>query len=151
MKNSKNIIEEFLTLRTLAVVGVSRRKDKFGNVIYRELRARGYQVMAVNPNADMVEGDRCYAGLGALPEIPQGIVLVIPPDQSVKILEEAAAAGIKFVWVQPGADSPEIEKRCQEFGLSAVIGDCLLMFLSPVTSIHRIHRTFRSLTGRLPK
>ncbi len=65
MKNSMNIIEEFLTLKTLAVVGVSRRKDKFGNVIYRELRARGYQVMAVNPNADMVEGDRCYAGLGA--------------------------------------------------------------------------------------
>jgi len=151
MKNSMNIIEEFLTLRTLAVVGVSRRKDKFGNVIYRELRARGYQVMAVNPNADMVEGDRCYAGLGALPEKPQGIVLVIPPDQGVKILEEAAAAGIKFVWVQPGADSPEIEKRCQEFGLSAVIGDCLLMFLSPVTSIHRIHRTLRRLTGRMPK
>ena len=151
MKNSKGIVDEFLAQKTLAVVGVSRRKDKFGNVIYRELKTRGYQVMAVNPNADMVEGDRCYAGLGALPEKPQGIVLVIPPADGLKVLEDAAAAGIKYVWVQPGADSSVIEKRCQDLGFAAVVGECLLMFLSPVTSIHRIHRTFKSLTGRMPK
>ena len=61
MINSQNNVNEFLHQKKIAVVGVSRNKSKFGNMIYRELKSRGYQVMAVNPNADMVEGDRCYA------------------------------------------------------------------------------------------
>lgn len=151
MTSNQQSITEFLQQKKIAVVGVSRNKDKFGNMIYRELKNAGYQVMAVNPNADMVEGDRCYAGLGALPEKPDGVILVIPAKQGVEIVEEAARLGIRYVWVQQGAESPEIEKRCKELGLVAVSGECIFMFLEPVKSIHAVHRFFRRLFGSMPK
>lgn len=151
MINSRKNIDEFLQQRKIAVVGVSRNKDKFGNMIYRELRTAGYEVMAVNPNADMVEGDRCFAGLGALPVKPDGVILVVPPAQGIQIIEEAARMGVRHVWVQPGANSSEIDLRLVELDLAAVSGECILMYIEPVKSIHAVHRFFRRIFGRMPK
>lgn len=151
MINSRKNIDEFLQQRKIAVVGVSRNKDKFGNMIYRELRTAGYEVMAVNPNADMVEGDRCFAGLGALPVKPDGVILVVPPAQGIQIIEEAARMGVRHVWVQPGANSSEIDLRLIELDLVAVSGECILMYIEPVKSIHAVHRFFRRIFGRMPK
>lgn len=136
MINNRKNIDEFLLQRKIAVVGVSRNKDKFSNIIYREMRTAGYEVMAVNPNADMVEGDRCYAGLGALPVKPDGVVLVVPPTQGIQIVEEAARLGIRHVWVQPGANSLEIDERLGELEIVTVSGECILMHIDPVKSIH---------------
>jgi len=151
MNNTLKNIEEFLQLKKLAVVGVSRNKDKFGNMIYRDLKASGYQVMAVNPSADMVEGDRCYAGLGALPEKPDGVVVVVPPEVGLKVIEEAAALGIVNIWVQQGANTREIEQRCVDLNLTCTSGECIFMYLEPVSSIHAFHRFFRRLFGKMPK
>jgi hypothetical protein len=136
MINNRKNIDEFLLQRKIAVVGVSRNEDKFSNIIYREMRTAGYEVMAVNPNADMVEGDRCYAGLGALPVKPDGVVLVVPPTQGIQIVEEAARLGIRHVWVQPGANSLEIDERLGELEIVTVSGECILMHIDPVKSIH---------------
>jgi len=136
MINNRKNIDEFLLQRKIAVVGVSRNEDKFSNIIYREMRTAGYEVMAVNPNADMVEGDRCYAGLGALPVKPDGVVLVVPPTQGIQIVEEAARLGIRHVWVQPGANSSEIDERLGELEIVTVSGECILMHIDPVKSIH---------------
>lgn len=151
MVSSQNNVNEFLHQKKLAVVGVSRNHGKFGNMIYCELKARGYQVMAVNPNADMIEGDRCYAGLGALPEKPDGVILAVPSKQGVEIVEETARLGIRHVWIQQGAESPEIEKRCRELDLVAISGECIFIFLEPVKSIHGFHRFFKQLFGKMPK
>lgn len=151
MINSKKTIDEFMRLKTMAVVGVSRNKDKFGNLVYRELKKAGYKVFAINPLADMVEGDRCYAGLGALPEKPGGVIVVLPPAQTLAVIEETARLGIKYVWLQMGADSPEGEKLAHEQGLELVSGECIFMHIQPVESIHQLHRFFRRLFGRMPK
>lgn len=151
MINSRKNIDEFLQLRKIAVVGVSRNKDKFGNMIYRELRSAGYEVMAVNPNADMVEGDRCYAGLGALPVKPDGIILVVPPAQGIEIVEDAARSGIRNIWVQPGANSSQIDQRLSELDLVAVSGECIFLYLEPVKSVHAVHRFFRRIFGKMPE
>ena len=151
MINSRKNIDEFLQLRKIAVVGVSRNKDKFGNMIYRELRSAGYEVMAVNPNADMVEGDRCYAGLGALPVKPDGIILVVPPVQGIEIVEDAARSGIRHIWVQPGANSSQIDQRLSELDLVAVSGECIFLYLEPVKSVHAVHRFFRRIFGKMPE
>lgn len=151
MKNSKQIIDEFVALKSLAVVGVSRNKDKFGSAIYRELKAKGYQVFAVNPEMDMFEGDRCYAGLGALPEKPEGVILVLQPAAALKVIEDAAKLGIQYVWIQQGANSPENEARAQELGLKVVSGECAFMFFPPFESIHKFHRTVRRIFGGLPR
>lgn len=151
MINSRKTIDEFMALKSIAIVGVSRNKDKFGNAIYRDLKAKGYKVMAVNPKLDMVEGDRCYAGLGALPEKADGVVIVISPAETVAVIEEAARLGIKYVWLQQGANSPESEAKCQELGLNVVSGECIFMFLEPVQSIHGFHRFIWKLFGKMPK
>jgi predicted CoA-binding protein len=151
MINTKKNIDEFLQQEKIAVVGVSRNKDKFGNMIYRDMKTAGYKVMAVNPNADMVEGDRCYAGLGALPEKPDAVLIVLPSKQGLEIIEEAARMDVRHVWVQQGADSPEIDKRLNELDLVAVSGECVFMFLEPVKSVHAVHRFFRRIFGKMPK
>lgn len=151
MKNSKQNIDEFIALKSLAVVGVSHNKDKFGTVIYRDLKAKGYRVFAVNPEMDMVEGDRCFAGLGALPEKPQGVVIVVQPKAAVKVLEDMAALGIQYAWLQQGADSPAAEAKAKELGLKLVSGECVFMFLPPVESLHKFHRLVNKIFGKLPK
>jgi hypothetical protein len=107
--------------------------------------------MAVNPNADMVEGDRCYAGLGALPEKPDGVLIVIPSAQVIEIIEEAARMGVRHVWVQQGANSLEVDKKLDALDLVAVSGECIFMFLEPVKSVHSFHRFFRRVFGGMPK
>lgn len=151
MINTRERIEQFMQLKKVAVVGVSRNKDKFGNMIYRELKTSGYQVMAVNPNADMVEGDRCFAGLGALPEKPEGVVVVVAPKDTLKVLDEAAGLGIKNIWIQQGASSRETDQKCAELKLNCVSGECIFMYLEPVKSVHAFHRFFKRLFGKMPK
>ncbi|MBP9040173.1 MAG: CoA-binding protein [Anaerolineaceae bacterium] len=151
MINSQKTITEFMNQKSLAVVGVSRNKDKFGNMIYRDLKKAGYKVFAINPQADMLEGDRCYAGLGALPEKVGGVMLIIPPTKTVPVIEEAARLGINYIWLQQGAESPEAELRCRELGLEVVSGECIYLYLKPVESIHKVHRFLRRLFGKMPK
>lgn len=141
----------FLSLKTLAVVGVSRNKDKFGNAIFRKMKAKGYKILAVNPKLDLVEGDRCNAGLGALPEKPEGVILAVSPSQTISVIEEAARLGSTYVWMQQGANSPEGEARCKELGLNFVSGECIFMFAEPMESFHKIHRFFNRLFGKMPK
>ena len=150
MINTRKNIDAFLQQEKIAIVGVSRNKEKFANMIYRDMKKAGYKVMAVNPNADMVEGDRCYAGLGALPEKPDAVLIVIPSKSGIDVIEEAVRMGVRHVWVQPGANSPEIDKRLEDLDLAAVSGECILMYIEPVKSIHAVHRFFRRILGRMP-
>jgi hypothetical protein len=143
-------IDAFLAERTLAVVGVSRHPRKFGNVIYRELKAKGYRLFPVHPEAEILEGDPCVASLRALPEPVGGVVVVVPPAQTEKVVREAAEAGIRRVWMQQGAESEESVRYCAEQGLSAVHGQCILMFAEPAAFFHRAHRWVRGVMGRLP-
>jgi uncharacterized protein len=151
MKNSRQAIDDFLGSKSFAVVGVSHNKDKFGNYIYRELKAKGRTVYPVNPSLDMAEGDRCFAGLGALPEKPEAVVMVVQPAATLPILEEMARLGIKRAWLQQGADSPEGEAKAKDLGIELVSGECLMMFLEPVQSMHKWHWTIKKIFGKLPK
>jgi predicted CoA-binding protein len=148
---SKAAVNKFLSQRKLAVIGVSRNKKKFGSLVYRELKARGYRVFAVNPNAESVEGDRCYAGIRELPEPVDGLVAVVPPAAAEEIVREAYAAGIKNVWLQQGAESERTVRFCREKGINCVYGQCILMFLEPVRFPHSLHRWVWKRVGRFPR
>jgi len=144
-------VEEFLAQRRIAVAGVSRSGKKFGNLAYRALKARGYAVVPVHPHAATVEGDRCVASLAALPEPVDGLLLVVPPAVSEALVREAAAAGIRRVWFQPGSFTPALVRLAEESGMVAVAGECIMMHAKPVRSLHGVHRTLRRLLGRLPR
>ena len=151
MQSTRAAVETFVGQRKLAVVGVSRDTKKFGNAAYKTLKEKGYQVYPINRNVETIEDDRCYASLDALPEKVEGVVIVVPPAETEKVVREADAAGIKHVWMQQGAESSEAIQYCREHGLNEVHGECIMMFAPPVGSFHRWHRGAWKLFGKLPK
>jgi hypothetical protein len=143
-------VTDFLSRRTLALVGMSRSGRKFGNAAYKELAAKGYTVYPVHPEAESIAGARCWPSLAALPGPVDGVVVVVPPAQTAKVVEEARAAGISRVWMQQGAESAEAIRYCDEHGISVVHHECILMFAEPLGWFHRAHRGLWRLLGRLP-
>lgn len=142
----------FLGLRRIAVVGVSRNKDATANAIYRKLRASGRTVVAVNPRADTVEGDRCVPSLAALPERPDAVLIVTAPAAIPDLVRECGALGIRDVWIHGtfgGTDIPAgAIEAARELGIRLIPGSCPLMFCEPVDPAHRCVRFVRHLFGR---
>ena len=141
-------VQDFVNGKRIAVVGVSRDKTKFGNTAFTELAARGYQVFAVHPTAQEVVGARCYPNLSALQGQVDGALVIVSPQQAVSVLREAAAIGLKNVWLQQGAESPEALALARDLGLNLVARKCVLMYAPPVRSFHGWHRVFAKLVGQ---
>jgi len=142
-------INDFINGKRIAVVGVSRNAKKFGNIIYTELKQRGYQVFAVNPSINEIAGDPCYPNLKALQGKIDGAVVCVPSNKGETVLREAAELGLHNVWLQQGADSPQLIKLGSELGLNMVSRKCILMYAPPVRSFHIFHRTIAKLFGQL--
>ncbi len=148
---TKAAIEGFMSQRVLAVAGVSRNSRKFGNVAYRELEAKGYRVLAVNPNAQTAEGHPCYPSLKSLPEQVSGLVVITQPAVSEELVREAAALGIQHIWLQQGSASPAAIQFCREHGISVVAGECILMYQPSPSLIHKVHKFFKEAFGGRPR
>jgi len=147
---SKKIVDEFLLQKKIAVVGVSRKKTKFGNAIYKELKQKGYQVFPINPNMQTFEGDPCYPDLLSLPEKVDAVVINVPPAQTEKVVREAKEAEINKVWLQQGSQSKDAIKFCDENGIDYVTNECILMFVQPSAFIHRAHKWVWGVLEKLP-
>lgn len=145
---------EFLSQRRIAVAGVSRQGTAAANGIYRRLRGAGYEVFAVNPQTDEVEGDRCYRSLRDIPEPPDGVVIATHPTVAARVVEECAQLGIRRVWLHrsfgTGSVDPAAVALCQREGIAVLDGGCPMMFLAPVDVGHRCMRWVLNLTGKLP-
>ena len=148
---TKTAVEDFTSQRTLAIVGVSRGGKKFGNAIFRELKVHGYKLYPIHPEADTLEGEPAYKDFESLPEKVDGVIVVVPPAQTEKVVRAAAAAGIKRVWMQQGAESDAAIHFCQENGIAEVHGECINMFAHDTAGFHKFHRGVWKLMGKLPK
>ena len=149
--STRAAIDDFLAQRSLAVVGVSRSGKKFGNTAYRELKAKGYSLVPVHPEAPSLEGDRCAPSLRLLPAPVTGVLVVVPPQQAEAVVQEAADVGIRHIWLQPGAESPAAIRLAESRGCSVVAGECILMFAEPAGPGQRAHRWIRRWFGGLPR
>lgn len=143
-------IRDFLAQPKIAVVGVSRDDKKFGTRVYHELESKGYQLFPVNPAMDTFNGETCYPSLRALPEAIEAALVVVPPANCLQVVQDAHHAGIKRLWLQQGASSPEALAYCQENQLSAISEQCILMFAEPAGFAHRAHRWVQGLIKQLP-
>jgi hypothetical protein len=148
---SRAAVDDFLAQKDLAIAGVSRSRRKFGNAALRELTANGYRVFPVHPEAETVQGVRCYPSVRELPEPVGGLLIVVPPDQTEVVVREAGAAGIRRVWMQLGSSSPTALQFCAENGIEAVHGECILMFLRKGPVLHRFHHWLWGVLGKLPR
>lgn len=111
----------------IAVVGATDHPGKYGGAIYRDLKAKGYRVVAVNPLRESVDGDPCYHTLMDLDEVPDIVNIVVPPARTMRVVEQAAALGDTAVWIQPGAADAAVRKRVKELGLVSLIDACIMI------------------------
>jgi uncharacterized protein len=157
MATIKDAAKNFLSLKRIAVAGVSRSENQAANLIYKKLRTEGYKVFAVNPNAATVEGDTCYPNLKAIPEKPEGVVIVTKPEVTNEIVKECAELGIKNVWMHKGIDartasvSDDAVKFCREHNITVIPGGCPMMYIQNADIGHKMMRWMKSLTGSLPE
>jgi predicted CoA-binding protein len=147
-------INEFLAQHRLAFVGVSRDPKAFSASVYRSLRDRGYDLLPVNPEADLIEGDHSYRSVADLPDGVDGAIVMVPADGSAGVVQDCVDRGIARVWlhkgVGPSSVSDEAVHMCQEHGVEVVDGACPMMFAEPVGWFHKVHHAELHLTGRLP-
>ena len=116
---------------TIAVVGANDDPAKYGSVIYRDLKRKGFTVYAVNPNREVVDGDLAYDRLADLPAPPTIVDFVVPPDVTLAVLEQAKELGLDNMWIQPGAESPSVLRYLQEHGFDYLAHDCIMVRSRP--------------------
>jgi predicted CoA-binding protein len=139
-------IQEFVDCRRVAVVGCSRTRHKFGNSAFIELKRRGYEVVPVHPTEREILGAKCSPNLTSLRGEIDAVLISVSPDRVIPILEEAASIGLRHVWLQQGAETPESIPAAERLGLAIVVKKCVLLYAPPVRSFHRLHRVFAKLT-----
>ena len=154
MQGIKQAAEAFLEHRRIAVTGVSRSpKDHGSNVVYKRLRDRGYEVVAVNPNADEVEGDPCYHDLKSIPGGVEAVVIGTRPELAEGTMRECVELGIADVWMHRGPGGGSVSAEATEYGrnhgVTVIDGGCPLMFGPTADVGHKIMRFV--FTRNVPK
>jgi uncharacterized protein len=156
MPNIKEAASEFLAHRRVAVTGVSRKPQSHGsNIVYQRLRQRGYEVFAVNPNADQVEGDCCYHDLRSIPGGVDTVVIGTRPEIAEDTMRECADLGITHVWMHRSFGDGSVSKAATEYGrkkgISVIDGGCPCMFDPTADLGHKAMRLVFTLKGNVPR
>ena len=149
--NTMQDIQGILAEKTLAVAGLSRDEKALSAAAFKELKAKGYTLYPVNPNAQSIRGETCYPSLAALPVKVGGVLVFTSPAHTEQVVRDAVAAGIRRVWIQQGAESEAAVRFCADNKLPAVTKQCIMMYVEPVTSIHALHRWVKKLFGGMPR
>jgi predicted CoA-binding protein len=154
MASIAEAVGDFLAQKTIAVAGVSRDGDLPANLIFKKLRRAGYEVFPVNPNAQEVEGTRCFPDLDSVPAEIQGLVIATPPSAADSLVEECVRLGIRRVWMHrsfgEGSVSQEAIRMCEEAGIAVIPGACPMMYVEPVDFGHKCIRWVLKVSGKLP-
>jgi predicted CoA-binding protein len=151
------LVQEFLKLKKITVVGVSDKRETGCNAAYRRFKAAGYEVSAVNPRLASFDGDPCYPDLKSIPEKPEAVFILTNPKITEQIVQQCVDLGIKHVWMhcmmgtKPGlassmtSVSPDAVRMCKENGITVIPGACPNQYLNPDfghTMMRVMFRTF---------
>ncbi|WP_039764457.1 MULTISPECIES: CoA-binding protein [unclassified Caldicellulosiruptor] len=126
----EQVIENALKLKNWAVVGATPRKEKYGYLVFKRLMERGYNVFAVNPFYNEIEGHKVYKSLEEVSDNIECVSMIVSPDKGEKYVKEAAALGVKYIWFQPGAESIKLIDMCKELSLIPIYNACILVTLN---------------------
>ena len=148
-------VRDFLNLRRIALVGVSRDPKDFSRMLFREMCDKGYDMVPVNPAAGELETRRCFTRVQEIHPPVEGVLLMTPPRNTAGVVKDCAEAGIRRVWMHrgggQGSASPDAVDFCHKHGIHLVEGYCPFMFLPHTPFFHRVHGFFLKLTGSYPR
>lgn len=143
MSKIDSLVEDFLSQKKIAVVGVSDKRETGCNLAYRRFKETGYAVSAVNPRLTSFEGDPCYPDLSSVPDKPDGVFILTNPKITEQVVQECVELGIKRVWMhcmmgtKPNlasgitSVSQDAVRVCQENDITVIPGSCPNQFLKP--------------------
>jgi len=107
--------------KTVAVIGASNNRAKFGNRALRAYAAQGYTVVPIHPTAETIEGVRAFRSVLDVPGTIDLASFYVPPDIGLQVIEEVVAKGIPEVWLNPGADSDALIEKSRALGLRPIV------------------------------
>ena len=150
----KQAIDDFLAQRRIGIVGVSRGKNDFSRGLLREMRMQGYDTVPVNPNAEEIEGLKCFPSVRDINPPVDGVLVMVPGNEVESVVRDCAAAGVKRVWLH-GMDTvtdpgEPVRALCGENGITLIPGQCPYMFLAETAWIHRLHARIWKWFGKYP-
>ena len=111
---------DFARVKTIAIIGASSDRQKFGNKAVRAFHQQGYQVYPVNPKESAIEGLPAFKSITEVPMRPQMISVYLPPAVLLKVLPDIAARGCDELWLNPGTESAEVLAEAERLGLKTV-------------------------------
>ena len=154
MNTYEQKVSQFLNQKTIAIVGVSRNpQGAVSNAIYKKFRENKLNVYPVNPNAEMIEEDKCYPNLKSVPEKVDAVFIATNPAISTEIVKQSIEAEVKTIWFHRamglGSFSEEAAKLGEENGLTVIRSGCPMMFISKVDPFHKMLRFIMKLFGKL--
>ncbi len=123
----QDLIDDFLKQKRFVVAGSFKNESKYAYRIVKTLKNKGYEIYPVNPHLKQVEGLACYASVKHIPGVVDVVDIVTPPEVTKKILRECREKGITRVWLQPGAESEEAIKFCEENDIKVIYGLCVML------------------------
>ncbi len=152
----KEAASEFLANKRIAVTGVSRNPKGHGaNIVYQRLRERGYDVFAINPNAEQVEGDRSYPDLKSVPGGVEAVVIGTRPEHAEATMHECVDLGIERVWMHrlygAGSVSDEAAAYGRAHNVTVIDGGCPLMFDPTADGAHKVMRVMATGMRKAPR
>lgn len=131
MSRDSNQLVEFLSANSFAVAGASNRREKYGNKIFRALVQSGRTTYPLNPVADKIEGHAAFAKIADLPSPPESLSIVTPPAVTRQVVQDAIEAGVKHIWMQPGAEDAQASQAARQAGINVIDdGSCVLVLLA---------------------
>jgi predicted CoA-binding protein len=143
MAKIDDLVNDFLSVKKVAVVGVSDQRETGCNAAYRRFKSNGYTVSAINPRITTFDGDPCYPDLKSVPDQPEAVFILANPRITDQIVQQCVDLGIKHVWMhclmgtKPGLGagttsvSPEAVRICKENGIEVIPGSCPNQYLKP--------------------
>lgn len=124
-------IKQFLASKTHAVAGASANREKYGNRVFRALLKSDRETYPLNPTTSEIESHRAYAAISELPVVPDALSIITPPLITRQVVADAIAAGVKHIWMQPGAEDVEASESARAAGINVVDdGSCILVLLA---------------------
>lgn len=152
MQQFNEAAAEFLALKRIAVAGVSRSGKQTGNMIFKALKDRGYEVFILNPNASHIDGVQCYPSVQAIPGGVEGVLIVTRPEVAEQVAMDAADAGVTHIWMHDNTLAPSsVSLKGANYaggsGAKVIAGGCPMMFLD---FGHKCMKWMLGVAGRMP-
>jgi predicted CoA-binding protein len=112
---------------TVAIVGATDDPAKYGYVIYRDLKRKGFSIFPVNRNRETVDGDAAFKQLADIPEAPTVVNIVVPPEATEQVLQQCLELGLMNVWLQPGTESAANLTFLQKHPFNYLANACIMV------------------------